>query len=313
VRSVVARWWWMVSVLLVAVGVFVGGVLASGYRPRPVRPMLSPSRRGEGVWRSVTGPIGGRPPVLVTTLRLPGRPEALAYVAWIDHTRTQLALYPGVAQPPVAVPRGPSEIPNGERWRLVATFNGGFKYGSGSGGGGGFAVNGHTYVPLERGLGTLVAYRNGRVDITAWQGGADTGPRIAFARQDLHLLVNAGRPAANLSSQAIWGWVLGHYDPTWRTGVGIDRHGNLIYVALDGTNAGLASILIRAGAVRAIELDMNPEWPTFNTYLHRHGLHPAQFVPNYQQPLDRYLTPDSRDFFAVYRRLPGKPVTVPFR
>jgi hypothetical protein len=194
----------------------------------------------------------------------------------------------------------------------LATFNGGFKYGSGSGGGGGFAVNGHTYVPLERGLGTLVGYRNGRVDITAWRGGATAGPRITLARQDLHLLVNAGRPAPDLSNQAIWGWVLGHRDPTWRTGVGIDRHGNLIYVALDDTNAGLAAMLIRAGAVRAIELDMNPEWPTFDTYLHGHGLRPAQFVPNGQQSLDRYLTPDSRDFFAVYRRLPRQPVTVPF-
>jgi hypothetical protein len=30
------------------------------------------------------------------------------------------------------------------------------------------------------------------------------------------------------------------------------------------------------------------------------------------QPATRYLLPDDRDFFAVYRRLPG-PVTVPFR
>jgi hypothetical protein len=265
------------------------------------------------VWRSVTASIRGGPPVLVTTPALQGRPGALAYVAWIDHRRTELALYPGVGQPPAGVPRGPSEIPNGERWRLVATFNGGFKYGSGSGGGGGFAVNGHTYVPLERGLGTLVAYRNGRIAINAWRGGANTGPGIAFARQDLHLLVDNARPAADLASQAIWGWVLGHHDPTWRTGVGVDRHGNLLYVALDGTNAALASTLIRAGSVRAIELDMNPEWPTFDTYRHRRGLQPTQFVPNAMQPLDRYLTPDSRDFFAVYRLLPGKPVSVPFR
>jgi hypothetical protein len=234
-------------------------------------------------------------------------------LAWIDHTRALLALYPGIAQPPVAMPRGPSEIPNGQRWRLLATFNGGFKYGSGSGGGGGFSVNGHTYVPLEWGLGTLVAYRNGRVDITAWQRGETPGQQIVFARQDLHLLVDGSRPATNLSNQAIWGWVLGHHDPTWRTGVGIDRHGNLIYVALDDTNAELASILIHAGAIRAIELDMNPEWPTLDTYLHHHGLHPSQFVPNSHQPLDRYLTRDSRDFFAVYRRVPNEPVTVPFQ
>lgn len=71
--------------------------------------------------------------------------------------------------------------------------------------------------------------------------------------------------------------------------------------------------LVHAGAVLAIELDMNPEWPTFNTYAHHHGLRPTQFVPNYQQPLDRYLTPDSREFFAIYRRLPGASRLVPFR
>jgi len=48
------------------------------------------------------------------------------------------------------------------------------------------------------------------------------------------------------------------------------------------------------------------------TYSHRGGLDPVQVVPNYQQPPTRYLVPDDRDFFAVYRRVPG-PVSVPFR
>jgi hypothetical protein len=251
--------------------------------------------------------------VFVTTFRPdPSNPWAVAYVAWIDPTRTQLALYPGTGQPPSALPRGPAEIPNSQRWRLVATFNGGFKCASASGGGGGFSVDGYTYVPLERGLGTLVAYRIGRVDVVAWPGGPTPGSRIAFARQNLHLLVNAGRPGPDLGSQAVWGWVLGGGATTWRTGIGIDRNGDLIYAAADETTAGLTRILIRAGAVRAIELDINPEWPTFNTYTHWHGLHASQFVPNYQQPLSRYLMPDSRDFYAIYRRLAGTPTNVPF-
>ena len=35
-------------------------------------------------------------------------------------------------------------------------------------------------------------------------------------------------------------------------------------------------------------------------------------VPNYQQAPTRYLVPDDRDFFAVYRRLPG-PIAVPLK
>jgi hypothetical protein len=92
----------------------------------------------------------------------------------------------------------------------------------------------------------------------------------------------------------------------WRTGAGIDRRGNLIYAAADfQTVTTLAEILKRAGAVRAMELDINPEWPTLITYRHRNGLVPTKVVPNYQQPATRYLVPDDRDFFAVYRRLPG--------
>jgi hypothetical protein len=48
------------------------------------------------------------------------------------------------------------------------------------------------------------------------------------------------------------------------------------------------------------------------TYTHHGGLGPVKVVPNYQQPVTRYLVPDDRDFFAVYRRLPG-PFSVPFK
>jgi hypothetical protein len=74
----------------------------------------------------------------------------------------------------------------------------------------------------------------------------------------------------------------------------------------------LAQILKRAGAVRAMELDINPEWYTLITYRHHGGPVPTEVAPNYQQPPTRYLVPDDRDFFAVYRRLPGA-VTVPLK
>jgi Phosphodiester glycosidase len=275
---------------------------------------LTASAAGASGWGWRAAEARGRPAVLITTVRAEsGNPSTIAYVARIDHSLTQVALYPGSDQPPLAVPRGPAEIPFSQRWRLLATFNGGFKYGSHSGGGGGFAVDGHTYVPLQRGLGTLVGYRSGRLDVIAWRGGPTPGRDVAFARQDLPLLVDAGRPASNLSDQAVWGWTLGGGQSVWRTGAGIDRHGNLIYVAVEATTAELANVLIRAGAVRAIELDINPEWPTFDLYSHGRGLQARQFVPNVQQPVDRYLRPDSRDFFAVYRRAGHGPAIVPFR
>ena len=201
-------------------------------------------------------------------------------------------------------------VPYGQRWRLLATFNGGFTYIDGHNGS---SVNGLPYEPLKDGLATLVGHRNGRVAIETWTGGPNAGPGIAFARQSLPLIIEHGKlnPALNDSSQ--WGFTLGNAVRVWRTGVGVDRRGNLIYAAADyQTVITLAQILKRAGAVQAMQFDINPEWPTLITYTHAHGLIPTKVVPNYQQPATRYLVPDDRDFFAVYRRLPG-PVTVPFK
>src|SRR5262249_24424132 len=133
------------------------------------------------------------------------------------------------------------------------------------------------------------------------------------ARQARAPIVGHGRlnPALNESPQ--WGFTVGNAVRVWRTGVGIDRRGNLIYAAADDqTVITLARILQRAGAVRAMEFDINPEWPTLISYSHHSGLIPAKVVPNGMQPATRYLTPDDPDFVAVDRRLPG-PISVPFK
>jgi hypothetical protein len=279
--------------------------------PQRVRPVFVHPLPGEGVWRPSGPPVDGRPPVLVTTFRTErDYPRIVAYVAWFDRTRTALAYYPGRYEPPSASLRGPMQVPFGQRWRLLATFNSGFIYSDGLNGD---ALDGQVNEPLRDGLATLVARRSGAVNIVDWHGGPAPGPKVAFARQSLPLIIDRGRLSPALDDSSRWGFTLGNAVRVWRTGIGIDRRGNLIYAAADyQTVISLAKILRRAGAVRAMELDINPEWPTLITYRHRHGLLPTRVVPNYQQPATRYLVPDDRDFFAVYRRLRG-PVSVPLR
>jgi hypothetical protein len=279
--------------------------------PPPIRPVFPHPLAGEGVWARTGPDVGGRPPVLVTTFRTErAYPQIVAYVAWFDHTRTALAWYPGRYEPPNAPVRGPMSIPSGERWRLLATFNGGFTHIDGNNGS---SVDGLSYEPLKDGLATLVGYRDGRVDIVDWHGGPNAGRNVAFARQSLPPIVWNGKPNPALNDSTRWGFTLGNAIRVWRTGVGIDRRGNVIFAAANyQTVESLAQILIRAGAVRAMQFDINPEWPTLITYSHHGGLIPNKVVPNYQQPSTRYLVPDDRDFVAVYRRVPG-PVTVPFR
>ncbi|HEY5113695.1 MAG TPA: hypothetical protein VIJ45_06250, partial [Coriobacteriia bacterium] len=138
------------------------------YRPPPITPAISPALPGEGVWRPAGRRIGGVYSLRVTVFRNEADyPRIVTYAAWIDHSLTQLALYPGRAEPPQGSPRGPMMVPEGQRARLLAVFNSAFKYKDGRGG---FAVNGNMYTPLSSGMGTLVGLDDGRVDIMRWSG-----------------------------------------------------------------------------------------------------------------------------------------------
>ena len=284
------------------------------YTPPRIAPVFAQALPGEGVWRR-TGPlVNGGPPVLVTSYR-PSTvyPSIVAYVLWIDHTRTDLAYYPGRYEPPDAVARGPMMVPVDQRNRLLATFNGGFTHVDTNNGS---AVNGHTNEPLIDGNATLVGYRDGSVNIVKWSGGPDAPADVAWARQSLTPILWDGKlnPELNTDPNSVqWGYTLGGVTFTPRTAVGVDAHGNVMFVvASEATVISLAQILQHIGAVRGMEYDINPEWHTLITYSHSHGLGPTMVEPQNQQSPDRYLTPDDRDFMAVYTKVPG-PVTVPFK
>jgi hypothetical protein len=285
-----------------------------GVWPPRVKPVFAQPLPGEGVWKPTGPAVDGGPPVLVTTFRPdPSYPEIVAYVAWFDHTRTALAYYPGRYEPPTAAERGPMMVPDDQRYRLLAALNGGFTHDDGNNGS---ADNGHTNEPMVDGNASLIAYRSGRVAIVKWRGGSDVSRKVAWARQSLTPIVWNGRlnPLLNTDPNSPqWGYTLGGVTRIWRTAVGIDRRGNLIYVvANDQTVISIAQILVHAGAVRGMEFDINPEWHTLITYGHQRGLAPRMVEPQPMQAADRYLVPDDRDFIAVYRRLPG-PISVPFK
>jgi hypothetical protein len=272
------------------------------FRPPPIASVIRPALPGEGVWRSTFSGGARRPPVLVTSYRPdPQYPQMVAGVAWIDSAETSTQLYPGRAEPAVSMPsRGPMEVPASTRSRLVATFNSAFKL---SDSGGGFARNGHTYAPMRNGMATIVRYRDGRVDIIAWAGGPSAGSGVAYARQNLPLIVAGGQLNPNLSDGPEWGTTLGNAVRVWRSGVGVDARGNLVYaVASDQTVGSLATILQHAGAIRAMELDINTYWPSFITYRAPGAAGAANLLPGMDRSAQRYLTPDDRDFFAVYLR-----------
>jgi hypothetical protein len=170
-----------------------------------------------------------------------------------------------------------AEVPPQLRSSRLATFNSGFKL---EDSGGGFAVSGHVFAPLKVGQATLIGYRNGTVDVGAWTGGLDPGPSVEFARQNLPLMLEHGQLNPVLSNDSLWGTTLGNAVRVWRSRIGVDAHGNLIYAAADDQTAqSLAPILQRAGAVRAMEIDINYEWTTFNFYETFDAGEPAKLLP----------------------------------
>jgi hypothetical protein len=273
-------------------------------RPAPVAALAQPDLPGEGVWGpTLPAESTTDPPLLVTTFRSdPAEyPRLVAGVAWINTSRTSIALYPGRLEPAAQLPsRGSMDVPPSARGSLLATFNSGFKLADSHGG---WALDGHTYAPMADGQGTFVRYADGRYDVLTWHGGRRAGRAIAFARQNLPLILEGRHLSPRLSDGQEWGATVGNAVRVWRSGIGIDAHGNLLYAAGDyQTVSSLARILQHAGAVRAMELDINSYWISFNTYAAAGGLQPAKLLAGTERPSSRYLSPDDRDFFAVFRR-----------
>ena len=261
---------------------------------------------GEGVWK-VAVCVKGVPAVLKTYVR-----ESRVYSSYyagivsMDQRLLRFGLRPGSEDPGPGNWGTPMDIPLGQRTGLVATFNSGFRIASA---GGGYYLNGHHDGTLVKGAASEVYYRDGRLRIGSWgYGGLRMGPQVAAVRQNLRLIVINGKipPTVDQNVLSSWGATLGGGYYVWRSGIGVTGDGRIIYVygpALDVRT--LASLLQRAGAVTAMELDINPDWMSFMYYLpkgHPADPTPVSLLPGQLQPADRYYSVSNRDFTAVFAR-----------
>ncbi|HVB71324.1 MAG TPA: phosphodiester glycosidase family protein [Acidimicrobiales bacterium] len=234
--------------------------------PQPIVPFASPPIAGEGQWSPVGRRVDGVAAIYETTLR----PDAVhtSYVvgvAWMDTKLLHASLYsgswiPGGGPYPLTAP-----IRNSAARTLVAAFNAGFLMSNANGG---YYTAGRTEKRLRKGAASFVVYRNGSSNIVAW-GGVPITHQIVSVRQNLDLLVNHGRvvPGLNAQDTSQWGLTLGNAVYVWRSGLGITSNGALVYVGGPGLNiTDLANLLVRAGAVRAMELDINTDWVNFSSY-----------------------------------------------
>lgn len=285
-----------------------GPVSGGVFLPAPVNVPLvvSPALPGEGQWQPVGPLVRGRPGMYEAQFRADTiYTSEITSAVWIDPLLMNIALVPGLTEPggrwshPPYIT--PSELPT-----VAAAFNGGFRIQDSKGG---FYLQGRMGVPLRPGGASLVIYRNGRVNIGTWGTDVTMTPNVVAVLQNLVLMVDNGQvsPSATYNDASVWGATLGAKLVVARSGIGITKDGALVYVAGPALTARtLAESLQRAGAVRAMTLDINPEWVTFNFYGHpdRSSLsvvQPTKLYPQMKRPADRYLGPteESREFFTV--------------
>ncbi len=251
---------------------------------------------------------GHEPVVAVLDFHPQGQAAGVyAYAGWMRTAATVLGLYLGYEGPgTTTLSRGPEEVPATGLSRLLATFNSGFYEKDGAAG---FFTNHTLYYPMIKGLATVLRYTDGTVGITQWEGGPTPGPTVVMARQNLPLLVNNSAPTPSTANNYAWGLTLHGVAAVWRSALGIDRNGNLIYAAAPAqTAASMASVMVQLHCVRAMELDINPEWPIFVTYAGPGARSPTLDVPNPNQIPNRFLYTSTKDFFAVFlSRGPGDP------
>jgi len=270
--------------------------------PTVIKPFASGTLTGEGAWVDVGRTKGA---VCFAYLRPdPVHTSVLVGVAWMNMSVLTATLHNGTSVPGGGPWRAGPTISPSDYGRVAAAFNSGFVLDSSRGG---YFTEGRTVRSLVNGRASLVIYADGHVDVGMWGRDDQFGPNVASVRQNLDLIVDGGQLVAGLSdaNSNQWGATLGNRVYSWRSGVGIDAHHNLIYVAGPGLNvATLAAVLERAGCVRAMELDINPDWVSLMTYT---GSPPATITPtkllsNMQRPSDRYLHSNTRDFIELDTR-----------
>jgi hypothetical protein len=281
----------------------------------------------EGVWQPVGRQVGGMPAEYITFVR-PDAAHTSYYTAlmWLDTKLLNARYVPGLQEPGGNGPNPwGSMIPAEARSTLIAAFNSGFKMDQARGG---VYFGGQEVRPLVNGAASLVIFKDGHASIGVWGRDFNMSPDIESVRQNLELLVDNGggpplgvapggttgtgapgtvNPAVREDDTTVFGATLGNNIFVWRSGVGVTATGALVYAGGPAMSVlSLAKTLQNAGAVRAMEMDINTDWVSAFTYVNENAADPNSPVVGIKlggdmsRPPDRYFVPGERDFFAFF-------------
>jgi len=259
-------------------GALVGGIpTASGekaavpaapkvpHTPAPVAltPFVGKPAPAEGKWQSVVFDHG-LPAVRMTYPRPDeGYTSYLAAVMWLDPKLLTGRLHEGRTDPGGSETT-PDHITPDLAKTVAAAMPGEFRTNNGPvGNRSGYDDQGKVAEPLRTGAATLVVHACGAVTIGPWGRDASMGPAVRSVRQNLDLLVDGGtvNPTCASGSTPLWGYGANNDAYVPRTGIGQRPDRALVFVNSPVTSVcSLGRLLKAAGAVRAMQLDINYDW-----------------------------------------------------
>ncbi|TDW21436.1 hypothetical protein [Kribbella kalugense] len=262
-----------------------------------------PALPQEGTWTVARQSKSGTPLLWATWFRAdPAHLPVSAAAVLMPHAVDRLTLMPGTREPLVGMPsRNGYAVPSADRSKLVATFNAGFKIKDSHGG---WWTTTSPAVPLVDGRASIVIHRDGSADIGTWNQTVRMTRDVVAVRQNLDPVIVEGRIVSGLTTNANgrWGTVRSQFQYTWRSGLGTDARGNLIYVAGNKlTLATLTAAMHQAGIVQGMELDIHAAMVSFD--IEQPGPNGTvtgkRLLDSMNSPTNRYLVDDQRDFFYV--------------
>jgi hypothetical protein len=280
-----------------------GAAKSASRVPDKLQSPLNPLKN-EGVWKPTKILSDGKPAIWVAKVR-PDKDHSsiLATVVWFDTALLAFQQIPGTELPEGNFDHGPGTVSKDVLPFYVAGFANAYKMNQSQGG---FVYQGKVVKRLKKGKATLLTYPNGDLKIVKW-GFENVPAGYLVARQNLDLMVENSVSMVKSESDkwgSAWHGTGSGKNFVWRSGLGVRADGTLVYVQSDALSAkSLSQLLVKAGAVKAMALDMNSGFAV-GAFYGPYGKG-GKAINNKLVPSDIFYKPSSRDFVAVFTKSPN--------
>lgn len=274
---------------------------------------------GDGQWVPMVDPRHpDDSPRMLKLLLHPDKSRSWAelFVVALDMRQVQVHPVVGYQEPASEAKEAQSytrfaKIPEKHYADLLAAFNGGFMAEHGHYG---MMLDGVTFLPPREDACTLAEYDDGSLHVGTWKNIKADQARMKWFRQAPPCMAEDEKlnPLLSLDRPTKWGATLDGNTVIRRSAVGVNRTGDVLFVAITNhtTAPALAKGMRHVGAVTIAQMDVNWSYPKFVTYEPQKSeggekLMPVALAEGFEFSQDLYLRERAmRDFFYVTRKNP---------